>query len=147
MTQVTGTNLRMTLTADSLKGDKVVNRQGEHLGKVEDIMLDLQKGCVSYVVVSYGGIMGMGDKLFAVPWQAFTIDEDKRAFVLEKSKAEIENAPGFDKDNWPDMTAEQFEQQIHGYYGTTPSGGMMGGGTTGGGSMGGGSMGGGTTGY
>jgi sporulation protein YlmC with PRC-barrel domain len=111
---------RRVLAASSLTGDKVRNRAGEDLGKVDEIMLDLHNGHVAYVVVSYGGVLGMGNKLFAVPWNAFTIDEDEKTFVLDIQKERLENAPGFDKDNWPDMADQTWASGVYKYYGTRP---------------------------
>ena len=60
------------LSTDSIKGDKVVNPAGEDLGKIEELMIDLENGRVAYAVLSFGGFLGMGDKLFAIPWRAFS---------------------------------------------------------------------------
>ena len=62
-------------------------------------------------MLSFGGFLGMGDKLFAVPWDALTLDEDRKCFVLDADKGKLENAPGFDKDNWPDMTDTLWESK------------------------------------
>ena len=62
------------LSATSIDGNDIRNRQGEDLGKVKDLMIDLSDGSVSYAVVSYGGFLGMGDKLFAVPFEALHPD-------------------------------------------------------------------------
>src|SRR3569623_2906303 len=62
------------MAADTLQGDKVVNPKGENLGKIEDIMIDVASGRVAYAVLSFGGILGIGDKLFAIPWHALTLD-------------------------------------------------------------------------
>jgi surface antigen len=83
-------------------------------------MIDIPTGRVAYAVLSFGGFLGMGNKLFAVPWHAFTIDEENKEFVLDVDKKVLENAPGFDKDNWPDMANVDFGKQIYGYYGYTP---------------------------
>ena len=56
------------MAADTLEGDRVVNIDGEQLGKIRDIMIDVPNGRIAYAVMSSGGIMGLGDKLFAVPW-------------------------------------------------------------------------------
>jgi hypothetical protein len=64
--------------------------------------------------------MGMGDKLFAVPWQALHLDTINKRFVLDIDKQRLQNAPGFDKDAWPDMADTQWAQQIHSFYGTDP---------------------------
>ncbi len=106
--------------ADTLIGNDVVNRDAEDLGEIKEIMLDMRSGRVSYAVLSFGGFMGMGDKLFAVPWDALTLDTLNKRFMLNVDKQRLENAPGFDKDQWPDMADQAWERDIHGYYGTTP---------------------------
>ena len=111
---------RAVLSASSLSGDKVKNPAGEDLGKVHELMIDLSTGRVAYVVLSFGGVLGMGNKLFAVPWQAFQIDEDEKCFLLDVDKQRLENAPGFDKDRWPDMADVTWGSGIHKYYGTEP---------------------------
>jgi sporulation protein YlmC with PRC-barrel domain len=111
---------RRVLSASPLSGDAVRNMADEKLGTVDEIMLDVESGRVSYVVVSFGGVLGIGDKLFAIPWNAFTIDEDRKCFVLDFAKERLENAPGFDKDNWPDMADREWGLRIHDYYGTEP---------------------------
>ena len=116
----TVTTTRRTLSASTLTGDAVRNPQGEDLGKVEDIMLDLDNGRVAYCVLSFGGFLGMGDKLFAVPWSAMTLDTEKHAFVLDVPKERLKDAPGFDKDDWPDWTDMEARSRIYGFYKVTP---------------------------
>ena len=93
----------LVLTASTLKGDKVVNHKGEDLGKIEEIMLDLDHGRIAYAVLSFGGFLGMGDKLFAIPWQAFAVDTAQKRLILNTKKELLEKATGFDKSNWPNM--------------------------------------------
>lgn len=111
---------RRVLTASTLKGDSVRNSTGEDLGKVDEIMIDIPTGRVAYAVLSFGGFMRMGNKLFAVPWDALKVDEDQKCFILDVEKSRLENAPGFDKDNWPDMADRAWGSQIYSYYGRTP---------------------------
>lgn len=111
---------RRVLAASTLVGDRVRNSKGEDLGKIEEVMIDLATGRVAYAVISFGGFIGMGDKLFAVPWSALKVDEGQREFVLDVDRAVLENAPGFDKNQWPDMADPSFENNIHGHYGKTP---------------------------
>jgi sporulation protein YlmC with PRC-barrel domain len=111
---------RRVLSASTLKGDDVVNRSGEDLGKIEDLMIDLDRGRVAYAVLSFGGFLGMGDKLFAIPWEALTIDTASKRFVLNISKELLERAPGFDKNNWPDMADPAWGVELYGYYGYKP---------------------------
>ena len=115
-----GERTRRVLSAGSLAGDSVRNTAGENLGKIEEIMIDIPSGRVAYAVLSFGGFLGMGNKLFAVPWNAFTIDEENKEFILDVDKKILENAPGFDKDNWPDMANVDFGRQVYGHYGYTP---------------------------
>ncbi len=107
------------LSSSSLTGNKVKNAQGESLGKIEDFMLDTERNCITYAVLSFGGFMGLGDKLFAVPMQALTLDTDDECFVLNVDKSRLEKAPGFDKDNWPDMANPAWANNIHSYYGVS----------------------------
>ncbi|MBV6321829.1 PRC-barrel domain-containing protein [Duganella violaceipulchra] len=123
--------------ADTLIGEDVYNLQDEDLGDIKEIMLDMRQGQVAYAVLSFGGWLGMGDKLFAVPWQAMQLDTANKRFLLDVSKEHLKNAPGFNKDNWPDMASAEFSSQIHSFYGTqqnapgarTASGSVMGTGT------------------
>jgi sporulation protein YlmC with PRC-barrel domain len=111
---------RRVLSASTLAGDQVQNSAGENLGKVDEIMIDIPSGKVAYAVLSFGGFLGMGNKLFAVPWSALRVDEDKKHFVLDVDKKKLENAPGFDKDNWPDMADITWGTGIFSYYGVAP---------------------------
>lgn len=108
------------LTAKTLIGDKVRNDQGEDLGTVEDFMLDLERGRIAYAVVSHGGVLGMGNKLFAIPWNAFRLDAENHAFILNVDKDRLKNAEGFDKNNWPNVADRDWGRRTHDYYDTTP---------------------------
>jgi sporulation protein YlmC with PRC-barrel domain len=115
-----GDSTRRVLSAGTLTGDRVRNRAGEDLGSVEEIMLDLQSGRVAYVVLSFGGFLGIGDKLFAVPWESLVLNTADHEFMLDVDKQTLENAPGFDKENWPDMADPNWGSQIHSHYGREP---------------------------
>ncbi len=118
MAQVKGTEkIRHVMSASTLIGDPVVNARGDDLGKLEEIMIHVDSGMVAYGVLSFGGFLGMGDKLFAIPWEALTLDEDNKRFILEISKEKLEQAPGFDKDHWPDFADPNWGKQIYTYYG------------------------------
>lgn len=108
------------MSASTLEGDEIVNRQGEKLGTLEEIMLDVSSGRIAYAVLSTGGFLGMGDKLFAVPWQALTLDTDNECFILDVDKDRLQNAPGFDKNHWPAMADQRWASELHTYYGTRP---------------------------
>ncbi|MDV7214194.1 PRC-barrel domain-containing protein, partial [Azotobacter beijerinckii] len=86
--------------ADTLIGNDVYNQKDEDLGDIKEIMLDVHSGRVAYAVLSFGGFLGMGEKLFAVPWNALTLDTVNKRFVLSVDKERLADAPGFDKDKW-----------------------------------------------
>jgi sporulation protein YlmC with PRC-barrel domain len=108
------------LSAGTLTGDTVRNQEGEELGKLEEIMIDLDEGRVAYAVLSFGGFMGMGNKLFAIPWEALTVDTANKEIVLNVQKEILDNAPGFDKDNWPQTGDRQWLVDVYSYYGYDP---------------------------
>src|SRR5450432_4544107 len=85
---------RRVLAASTLAGDSVRNAAGEDLGKLDELMIDIPSGRVAYAVLSFGGVMRMGNKLFAVPWNALRIDEDEKCFILDVDKSTLESAPG-----------------------------------------------------
>jgi sporulation protein YlmC with PRC-barrel domain len=111
---------RRVLSASTLEGDKVRNAAGDDLGKVDEIMIDIPSGRIAYAVLSFGGVLRMGNKLFAVPWSALRVDEDEKCFILDVNKQTLESAPGFDKGNWPDMADTTWGSQIFKHYGATP---------------------------
>ncbi len=92
------------ISASSVKGSNVWNYTGEKLGNIDDVMFDMESGRITYALLSFGGFLGFGDKLFAVPWAALEPNPDEKSFNLNVAKETLEDAPGFDKDNWPDMS-------------------------------------------
>ena len=106
--------------ANTLDGNDVFNKQDEDLGDIKEIMIDVPTGRVAYAVLSFGGFLGMGDKLFAVPWTALTLDTVNHRFVLDVSKERLKEAPGFDKDAWQNMADTTWVKSVHDYYGVTP---------------------------
>lgn len=121
MSYETSESIRPTsrlLSATSLMSDDVYNQKDEKLGDIKEFMLDVPSGKVCYAVLAFGGFLGMGEKLFAVPWSALTLDTTKKRFVLNVETESLANAPGFDKDYWPNMADATWAQTIHTYYGT-----------------------------
>ena len=112
--------MQTVLAADTLTGDKVVNRQKEDLGTIEHLMIDIENGRVAYAVLSFGGFLGMGGKLFAIPWSALKLDTEERQFILDVDKARLESAPGFDKAQWPNMADRAWGGQVSTYYNAKP---------------------------
>ncbi len=110
------TKFRGPVSCSTLAGDSVRNATGEDLGEIEDVMVDLDTGRIAYAVLSFGGIVGMGDKLFAIPWEALQISRDEHKFILDVSKDMLKKAPCFDKDNWPDTSDPEWNIRTRNYW-------------------------------
>lgn len=108
------------MAASTLDGDKVYTTDGDDVGKIKEIMLDVRTGRVAYAVLSSGGLLGIGDKLLAIPWSALTLDTDRKCFLVAVSSERIKNAPGFDKSHWPTMADPNWAASLHQYYGSAP---------------------------
>jgi sporulation protein YlmC with PRC-barrel domain len=108
------------LSATAVIGDNVVNRTGETLGKIEELMLDLEKGRVAYAVLSFGGFLGMGEKRFAIPFEALKLDATREHFTLDVDKDKLRNAPGFDKNHPPQASDRTWGAEVYKFYGYKP---------------------------
>lgn len=104
------------LSAGSITGDEVCNMRNESLGSVQEVMLDTAEGKIRYVVLASGGFLGMGDRLFAVPWKALKLDKENKRFLLDVDAERLKNAPGFEKDNWPNMADPTWTSTVESYY-------------------------------
>lgn len=104
------------LASSTLSGENVRNAAGEDLGEIKDLMIDTASGTIQYAVLSFGGWLGMGDKLFAVPWDAMRLDTANHCLVLDVSKERLRDAPGFDKNHWPDFADTSITNRIGEYY-------------------------------
>src|SRR6185295_3646213 len=111
---------RTTLGATSLVHDKVVNLDGEDIGRIQELMIDVTNGRVAYAVLSYGGFLGVGNKLFALPWSGLTIDEANHRCVFNVPRDALERLPGFDKTHWPDLNDLEYAYGVYVPRGATP---------------------------
>jgi len=104
--------------ASKIKGMEVRNDKNEHLGDIDDMVIDVTKGHVKYLALSYGSWFTGGNKLFAVPLSSFTLthDNNKTFFTVHVSQDSLKNAPGFDKNNWPDTADPNWAKGIDTYY-------------------------------
>ena len=103
--------------AQTLIGNDVYNHKGEDIGEIKKIMLDMRSGKISYAVLSFGGFLGIGEKLFAAPWTALTLDTTNKRFVLNVEKERLVKEPGFNKEQWPDVADQSWSKKIHTYSG------------------------------
>jgi sporulation protein YlmC with PRC-barrel domain len=112
--------VKQSLRASEMIGLTVKNSANKDLGTVNDIVLDTGEGHIRYIAVSYGGWLGLGDKLFAVPYKSFQWKQDdsrENYLLLNLSEQQLKAAPGFDQNNWPDFANDaQWQQKIDTYY-------------------------------
>jgi sporulation protein YlmC with PRC-barrel domain len=106
--------------ADTLIGNSVYNSLGDRLGDIETIMLDVASGRIAYAVLRCGGLLGIGAKLFAIPWSALQLDTFNHSFRLDISAERLAAAPGFDRNHWPSMADPQWARTLHDFYATPP---------------------------
>ena len=117
---VTQIEIRNIVRGRDLENVAVRNPAGENLGTIKDVMIDISEGCIAYAALSFGGILGFGDKLFAIPWEAFAYTAADTHFILDVPKERLENAPGFDKSSWPTTTEREWLTGMYSHYGYTP---------------------------
>lgn len=106
------------ISADQVEGTGVVNRQGDSLGHISDLMIDKLSGKVAYAVLKYGSMVGIGGKLFALPWDVLSYETRYDAYVVDIPEERLKNAPSFDADNPPDMADPRWSKEVHDYYGS-----------------------------
>lgn len=97
-------------------GTKVVNRQHEDMGQVEEVVIDVFNGRIAYLVLSFGGFLGMGEKLYAVPWKALHYHKELKVYVINLTHDQINQAPGFEKETWPEFADERWNRKLHEHY-------------------------------
>jgi len=107
--------------ASKLIGESVINRQNEDLGKIHELVIDAEHGRIAYAVLSFGGFLGLGNKLFAMPWTAFEFASLENKLVINVDKEKLKGAPGFDENaKWPDFADRTWGAGVYHYYGYSP---------------------------
>ena len=107
------------LTATSIVGDDIENLDGENLGKIENLMINIQSGEIEYVVVEFGAFLGLGGKRFAIPFRQLYLNTNKSCFILNRDRESFKNMPGFDKNHWPATNDHSYYQDVDTYWGAT----------------------------
>lgn len=101
------------LTATSIIGDKVVNKADEDIGRIKDIMINVKDGNIQYLIIEFGGFIGLGEKLFAIPFAALKLNAKEQNFILDVDKTFLETAPGFNAEHWPETNSHYFDVSSH----------------------------------
>ena len=104
--------------ASTLVNAPVRNTAGESLGKIEDVVIDPLTGNAQYAILSFGGVLGMNKKLFAIPWSSLNTSRARDYVLLDIPKDTLQRAPGFERGAWPDMADPEWRRRIDDYYGT-----------------------------
>lgn len=104
------------VTARRLLDNRVRDYDGDSIGEVEDFVLDPQRGCVDYAIISFGGFMGLGREYHVIPYQMLQLHPDGRSFATNITRDQLERAPGFDRGNVPAMD-EQYLTSVYSYWG------------------------------
>ena len=108
------------MRSSTLFSYRVKSPQGEDLGKIEEIMIDMELKRIAYAVLSFGGFLGLGDKWVPVPWDALMLKPDEKVLILNIDKEKLQKAPNFDRATLPELANRQWGAVIHTYYGYTP---------------------------
>lgn len=108
------------LTATSIIGDKVQSPQGKDLGKIDNLMVNLLDGRIEYAIIEFGSFLGIGGKLFAIPFSELQVDPVKELFILNRDKEYLKDTPGFDKEHWPDTNAHTYFNEVNTYWERQP---------------------------
>ena len=105
------------IASDKVEGTAVYNRAGERLGTVHNFMVDKHSGKVAYAVMSFGGVLGIGESYHPLPWDVLTYDTGKSGYVVDLSREQLEGAPSYTSSNVPDWSDQAYGRQVNDYYG------------------------------
>jgi len=108
------------LSSSTLVGDVVVDPDGTRLGYLKELMIDLASGSVAYAVLSRGGFGGVGERLFAIPWQLVAVDGDEERLVVDVTEEVLDDSPGFDPDDWPSFHDMLWQERVHSHFDVVP---------------------------
>ncbi len=109
--------LKKSCMASDLIGMPVKSKQNEDLGEVQDLIIN-ESGRIQYMVLSHGGILGVGKNRIPIPFNDATVDSEKNVVLLDKiHKQMLSEAPEFTEDDWKNVGDSRFDQKIRGFYG------------------------------
>ena len=108
------------ISCHMIEGTEVYNKDGEKLGHIDSIMLDKREGGVAYVVMSFGGFLGIGEEYHPLPWKALTYDNEQDAYVVRLSKEQLHAAPRLKRNEYDRLQNHTYGKSVYAYYGTAP---------------------------
>ncbi len=112
------------ISSDKVEGTSVYNRAGESVGSIYTVMIDKYYGQVAYAVMSFGGLLGIGERYHPLPWKALTYVTRLGGYVVDVSREQLERAPSYARDETP-WNQPGYGRSVHDYYGLSyPYGGI-----------------------
>lgn len=104
------------IASDKVEGTAVYNHKDEKLGKIENFMVGKRNGRVEYAVMSFGGLLGMGEDYYPLPWDALDYDTQKGGYRVKLDKDKLEDAPSYRSGSEPEFN-RQYGERVYSYYG------------------------------
>jgi sporulation protein YlmC with PRC-barrel domain len=108
------------IASNKIEGTPVYNRQGEHLGAVHHLLVDKITGQIAYAVISFGGLLGVGERYHPVPWKVVVYDLAKEGYMVDLDKQVLQGAPHFSEEELPDWKGDERGTHIHDYFQVPP---------------------------
>lgn len=108
------------ISSEKVEGTAVMNRSGEKIGEIENVMIEKRSGKVAYAVMSFGGFLGMGERYHPVPWNVLNYDTNLGGYVMDADRTRLEGAPSYSDTEMPNWEDRAWGQSVHDYYGTRP---------------------------
>jgi hypothetical protein len=106
------------IAASKVKGTDIYNPKNDHLGDVDEIMIDKLSGKVAYAVATFGGFLGLGETRYALPWSVLKYDTDKGGYVVSLDADKLKNAPRYEDET--KLADREWGTRLHDYYGIPP---------------------------
>ncbi len=106
------------ISSEKVTSTAVQNASGDNLGHIADLMIDKVSGRVAYAILKYGSFLGMGGKLFALPWEILKYEPGPDAYVINVPEERLKSAPSFDEGSEPIWNDRDYNRQLHDYYGS-----------------------------
>ena len=114
-------NAHCQVAASILIGHQVQNNEGQWIGRIHNIMVNLHSGRIEYLILEFGTFFGLSKKLFAIPFSEFSIIGNTNLFLINRSKEYLKAAPGFDRSHWPKTNLHSYFQDVDLFYNTPVS--------------------------
>ncbi|MBL8907552.1 MAG: PRC-barrel domain-containing protein [Rhizobiales bacterium] len=106
------------ISAGTIRSTPVYNTGGEALGSIDDLMVDTETGRIAYALMSFGGFLGIGERIHPLPWAVLNYDRERQGYVVPLTRAALIDAPNYGREDAPRWGERAYEERIHDYYKT-----------------------------